>query len=131
MAIVVYKGARVDLLAGNVTRAECDGSGYSRIALASVAVATDDVNDRHEVTAAAGSFGADVAAGRDPGLRLLSHPRAGRPGGHDPSRRGLPPDRLTWPSRSSRRSRRRSRDRPPPTTPWSCPRPSRDGCCSP
>ena len=105
MAIVVYKGARVDLLAGNVTAAadvrvlavmsgstaptdedavnlanittlaEFDGSGYSRIDLASVAVATDDVNDRHEVTAAAGSFGANVAAGSDPAIGLVYYRR--------------------------------------------------------
>lgn len=93
MGKVIYKGFRQDLVDGNVDSSadvrvlavmtgssaetdedavnlddftaltEFDGSGYTRVDLANVAVASDDANDRHEVTADDGSFGATVGAG--------------------------------------------------------------------
>jgi hypothetical protein len=102
---IVYKGFRVDLLAGNVTaaadvrvlavmagstaptdedavtladiatQAEFDGAGYTRIDLANVAVAADDVNDRHQVTYDPASFGVGVGGGSDPVIGLLYYRR--------------------------------------------------------
>ena len=93
MAYLVHKAARTALVAGQLTGSpdiramlvmtnttadteedaaslaafttldEYDGSGYARIDLASVAMASDDVNNRHELTAALGSFGTAVGAG--------------------------------------------------------------------
>lgn len=105
MAIVVYKGARVDLLAGAVvtgadvrvlavmdgstaptdedavnlddfgTLYEFDGAGYTRLDLANVVVAHDDANDRTEVTADAGSFGTTVSPGSDPIIGFVYYRR--------------------------------------------------------
>jgi hypothetical protein len=95
MAKFTYKGFRQDLVDGNVVSGadvrvlavmngssagtdedavnidditslnEFDGSNYARLDLANVAVVSDDTNDRHEVTADDGSFGATVGAGSD------------------------------------------------------------------
>ena len=55
----------ISTISGFTTLDECDGAGYSRLALTGEAVNLDDANDRAEFDADDANFGAVSAATRD------------------------------------------------------------------